>query len=133
MEDFLVYHNYCGNVRYSKKENCLCGRVLGIRKKIEYKGRTLEELEYNFSQEIESYLRRCEEEQREPETPYLGTIQIRMKPELHRRAGLYAARNNISLNALISRAIAQFLDREEEGSIGDSRTEGEDCDDLPFN
>lgn len=42
--DYLEYKGYKGSVEYSKADNCLCGKVLGMSKDlILYEGNTIDE------------------------------------------------------------------------------------------
>ena len=41
--DYLEYKGYKGSVEYSKADNCLCGKVLGMSKDlILYEGNTID-------------------------------------------------------------------------------------------
>ena len=47
--DYLEYKGYKGSVEYSKADNCLCGKVLGMSKDlILYEGNTIDELRADF-------------------------------------------------------------------------------------
>lgn len=116
MSDLLSYDIYNGTVEYSKKKECLIGKVIGIKKNIEYEGDTLAELEQNFRSEINEYVRECENQRIAPEQPYKGTFNIRIPSELHRQIAVYAIEHKISLNAAMSEAVQLFIDREERRS-----------------
>jgi predicted HicB family RNase H-like nuclease len=51
----------------------------------------------------------CNEDGVEPEKPYSGILNLRMKPELHRRAAIRAKKNGVSLNRFIEKAIEDEL------------------------
>jgi len=58
----LEYKGYYGSIEYNKEYKCLYGKVLGMTKdSITYEGNTVEELENDFINAIESYLDGCEE------------------------------------------------------------------------
>ncbi len=59
---------------------------------------------------IDAYLADCEEEGREPAKPYKGSFNVRVTPELHKRAAMDAAEDGISLNNWVSRAIEEKLE-----------------------
>ena len=47
--DYLEYKGYKGSVEYSKADNRLCGKVLGMSKDlILYEGNTIDELRADF-------------------------------------------------------------------------------------
>lgn len=45
----------------------------------------------------------------EPEKAYKGTFNIRISPELHKNAAIYAAEHKISLNSVVETALAGFM------------------------
>ena len=55
--DNLEYKGYFGSVEYSKDDNCLIGKVLGMNKdSITYEGNDINELRADFEAGIDSYL-----------------------------------------------------------------------------
>jgi len=60
--NYLDYKGYFGSIEYNKVDKRLYGKVLGMTKdSITYEGNTVEELEKDFIDAIESYLEGCEE------------------------------------------------------------------------
>lgn len=61
----LKYKGYTGSVEYSEEDNCLYGKVLGLRKDcITYEGETISELKSDFEGAIDDYLANlCEDMQ----------------------------------------------------------------------
>lgn len=55
----LEYKGYTGSIEYSKEDDLLYGKVLGIRGLISYEGRTGKELEKDFKEVIDNYLTDC--------------------------------------------------------------------------
>ena len=53
MKGYLKYKDYLGSVEYSEKDDCLYGRVMGIRGLISYEGNSLEELKRDFYQAVD--------------------------------------------------------------------------------
>ncbi|MFC3164997.1 type II toxin-antitoxin system HicB family antitoxin [Ciceribacter thiooxidans] len=60
---------------------------------------------------IDAYLADCEEEGREPAKPYKGSFNVRVSPDLHKRAAMNAAAEGLSLNGWIGHAIEEKLAR----------------------
>lgn len=53
----LKYKGYTGSVEYSEEDNCLFGKVLGLRTDcITYEGETINELKSDFEGAIDDYL-----------------------------------------------------------------------------
>ena len=109
MSSLLSYKNYNGTVEYSKEDNCLFGKVVGIKSLLSYEGDSVKELEQDFKNVIDAYLEDCEERNIEPEQPYKGTFNVRISPELHRNIAVYAIEHGKSLNAVVEEAIGKMV------------------------
>ncbi len=69
--EFLEYKGYKGSVEYSKEDDCLFGKVQGLRKAtILYEGKSVDELRKDFEEGIDSYQEGCKECGVQPEKPY---------------------------------------------------------------
>ena len=52
----LKYKGYAGSVEYNEEDNCLFGKVLGLKKDcITYEGETISELKSDFEGAIDDY------------------------------------------------------------------------------
>ena len=78
---------------------------------ISYGGQTLEELEHNFRDAVEEYLRFCEETGKLPNKPFKGNLNIRISHDLHLRANRFAEQHKQKLNAVINDALQQYLEK----------------------
>ena len=56
----LSYKGYTGSIEYSREDDLLFGKVLGIKGLISYEGDTGQALEDDFKQAIDEYLSDCE-------------------------------------------------------------------------
>ncbi len=59
---------------------------------------------------IEDYLLDCAEIGKEPCKPFKGSLNVRIAPDLHRRAAMSAADEGLTLNAWISSAISEKVE-----------------------
>ncbi len=109
MSNLLSYKNYNGTVEYSREDSCLFGKVIGIKSLLSYEGASVEELEQDFQNVIDEYLKDCEERNVQPEQPYKGTFNVRISPELHRNIAVYAIEHGKSLNAVVEEAIGNMV------------------------
>lgn len=109
MSDLLSYKNYNGTVEYSKEDDCLFGKVVGIKSLLSYEGNSVKELEEDFRNVINEYLEECEEMGVQPEQPYKGVFNVRISPELHRSIAVYALEHGKSLNAAVEEAIGNMV------------------------
>lgn len=108
--DYLEYKGYKGTVEYSKDDDCLFGKVLGMNKDlILYEGQTISELKEDFQSGIDSYIESCLADGIEPRKPFSGKLILRMASELHGKVAEYSLDNGITINEFINRAIAKEL------------------------
>ncbi len=108
--DKLKYKGYTGSVEYSEEDDCLVGKVLGLRShSITYEGETLAELKADFKAGIDSYLELCEEKGWKPAVPYSGTLNVRLTPQIHARIAALAEQAGVSLNAFIKETLTKAI------------------------
>ena len=109
MSNTMEYKNYVGSVEFSESDGVFFGKVMGIRAMISYEGTTAKELVEDFHGAIDDYLELCEEEGKEPERAYKGSFNVRVSPELHKQAVIYATSRQMSLNSLVESALRNSL------------------------
>lgn len=110
----IEYKSYTGTIEYSKEDDLLYGKVIGIRGLISYEGKTGSELETDFQDSVDTYLHDCKMEGIQPEKPFKGSFNVRISPELHRSAALIALRKKMSLNSFIAESIKESIVKESE-------------------
>lgn len=113
MKNYLEYKGYRGSVSYSAEDKILYGEVLGIRDSISFEGESIDELERDFHFAIDDYLETCKELGRNPDKEFKGLFNVRISPELHKKAFFHAKENNMTLNELVSESIKEYLDMDE--------------------
>ena len=111
MSQTLEYKGYNGSVLYSAEDRVLHGRIVGIRDAVTYEGTNVSSLEKNFKAAVDEYLKFCNVEGKIPDTPFKGSFNVRLGPDLHKRAALYAEEHNRKLNAVVHDALEKFLTR----------------------
>lgn len=109
MSNTITYRGYTGNIEFSEKDGIFYGKVQGIRSLISYEGENAKDLIKDFHMAVDDYLQLCAERGTEPEKAYKGTFNIRISPELHRSAALYATDHKTSLNSIVETALASFM------------------------
>ena len=105
----MQYKGYVGSVEFSEADGLFFGKVLGIRALISYEGTNAAELVADFHGAVDDYLSLCEAENSEPEKAYKGSFNIRISPELHRRAALYATAHQTTLNRVVESALEHYV------------------------
>ena len=109
MNNTMEYKGYVGSVEFSEADGVFFGKVQGIRSLISYEGQTAQELVSDFHEAVDDYLALCKEEGTKPETAYKGSFNVRLPPELHRNAAIYAMTHNQSLNSFVEAAVREKL------------------------
>ena len=109
MSNTIEYKGYVGNIEFSENDGVFYGKVQGVRSLISYEGRNAEELINDFHLAVDDYLELCAERGTEPEKAYKGTFNIRISPELHKNAAIYATEHKISLNSVVENALSGFM------------------------
>lgn len=105
----MTYKGYVGKVEYDDEARIFTGIVINTRAVITFQGSSVDELEREFKASIDDYLAWCKQDGVEPERPYSGKLNIRIRPAVHERAAVQAKLSGISLNTFIERAIEQAL------------------------
>ena len=109
MSNTMEYRNYIGSVEFSEADGVFFGKVMGIRALISYEGTTAKELIEDFHGAVDDYLAHCEETGTEPERAYKGSFNVRVSPELHRQAVIYASAHQMTLNSFVENAMRATL------------------------
>jgi predicted HicB family RNase H-like nuclease len=105
----MEYKGYVGSVEFSEEDSLFFGKVLGVRSLISYEGTSAKELVEDFHGAVDDYLALCEEQGKKPETAYKGSFNVRISPELHKRAAICAIEDHISLNSFVERAVESYV------------------------
>ncbi|MCD7732019.1 MAG: type II toxin-antitoxin system HicB family antitoxin [Oscillospiraceae bacterium] len=109
MSNTMKYKDYVGSVEFSESDGVFFGKVMGIKALISYEGETAKDLVEDFHGAVDDYLALCEEQGVNPEKAYKGSFNVRISPELHRNAAIYAAAHNMSLNSFVETAVNHEL------------------------
>ena len=101
---YLSYKGFTGSIEYSPEDGSLFGKVLGIKGLLSYEGITGKDLEKDFIEVIEEYLKDCHNSGIEPDKPFKGSFNVRIPSYLHQKAALLAMESKISLNSFVAEA-----------------------------
>ena len=117
MSSMLEYKGYHASIEYDAEDNILVGEVFGIADSLNFHGTSVDEVKEMFKQSIDNYLFLCEKIGKNPDKEFKGTFNVRITPEMHKRAALEAAKQKITLNQYVMKAINQSFE------IGDNLKE----------
>ena len=109
MSNTMEYKGYIGSVEFSEEDALFFGKVMGIQAMISYEGENAKDLIADFHAAVDDYLELCAAEDIEPEKAYKGSFNIRISPELHKKAVVAAMAHNVSLNSFVESSIQQAL------------------------
>jgi predicted HicB family RNase H-like nuclease len=109
MTNLMEYRGYCGSVNFHESDEVFFGKLEFIRDLVTYEATDAKNLIKSFHEAVDDYLADCASLNRVPNQPFKGTFNVRVTPELHKEASLYAAVSGESLNNVVKRALTQFI------------------------
>lgn len=112
MGKMMEYQGYHAKVEYDPDDNIFVGKVVGIADSLNFHANSTDELVAVFHQSIENYLEFCKQVGKSPEKEYSGTFNVRVSPELHRKAYLKAQQEGVALNKIVENALYAYLSPE---------------------
>jgi predicted HicB family RNase H-like nuclease len=110
MSDTMEYKGYVGSVHSSSEDDVFHGKVENIRDLVTYEGTDITSVKHAFFEAVDDYLSECKKRKKEPDVPFKGTFNVRIGPELHKKAALFAAEHRKKLNSVVSEAIEHYLE-----------------------
>jgi predicted HicB family RNase H-like nuclease len=111
VSNVFEYNGYSGSIEVSTEDHCLFGKILFIVDLVTYEAETVTDLEAEFIGAVDDYIHTCKEIGKDPQRPFKGSFNVRIAPELHRKAALEAYKGNISLNELTAKAINAYVNK----------------------
>ncbi|GAB4018339.1 type II toxin-antitoxin system HicB family antitoxin [Spirosoma migulaei] len=109
MENVLRYQDFVGSVQYNSDDKVFHGKLAFITDLVTFEGTSVNELESAFVEAVEDYLELCKAVGKKPEKSFAGSFNIRMQPELHRKAAVVSLEKGISLNQLVVKAVSKYV------------------------
>lgn len=113
MGNIMEYKGYYTKVEFDAESKTLRGKIEGINDYVDFETEDSANIEKEFHMAVDDYLDFCREVGKEPEKEYKGTFNVRIPSELHKRLALCALKDNCSLNAEITKAVENFVNREQ--------------------
>jgi len=109
MNDVLKYKDFLASVHFNAEDEVFHGKIEGIDDSITFEGDTVEDLKKALEEAVDDYQEICKEIDKDPHKSYKGNFNIRIKPELHKKAAFKSLELGISLNQFVERAILKFV------------------------
>lgn len=105
----LQYKGYTGCFEYDPDADLFHGEVLNLNDVITFQGRSIDDLKVALEDSVKDYLDFCAAEGKAPEKPFSGRFNLRISPDLHRRAAAEAGKRKESLNAWVTKVIERAV------------------------
>ena len=112
MKDILQYKDFIGSVHFNADDEIFFGKIEGVDDLVSFEGNTVSELKQAFEEAVEDYVIICKENGKKIEKSYKGSFNVRIAPEIHKKAKLLSVMQGISLNQFIQKAVEQEVLRE---------------------
>ena len=109
MKDTIRYKNFIGSIHFSADDDIFYGKIEGTGDTVTFDGQSVNGLKTAFHEAVDDYLALCREVGKEPLKSAKGSFNVRIPPQLHRQALGQAAREGVSLNRLVRRAIENMV------------------------
>ena len=105
MNNVLTYKGFIGSVNFSADDSIFFGKLEGINDLVTFEGKTVQELKDAFYYMVDEHIKDCEVENIPAEKSYKGSFNVRLTPDLHRRAAVSAKMLGTTLNAFVKESI----------------------------
>ena len=109
MKDILQYKDFIGSVHFNAADEIFFGKIEGIDDLVSFEGNTVSELKQAFEEAVNDYVILCKEHGKKIEKSYKGGFNVRIAPELHKKAKLLSVMQGISLNQFVQTAVQQAV------------------------
>ncbi|RKX34925.1 MAG: toxin-antitoxin system HicB family antitoxin [Verrucomicrobia bacterium] len=107
----MQYRGYLGSVECNVEDNCLFGKILYINDLVNYEADSPAGLKQAYEEAVDDYLSTCGQLGKEPEKSFKGSFNVRVSPELHRKAAMQATVYEESLNEFVAQAVREKVER----------------------
>ena len=105
----MEFKGYVGSAHYSDEDEVFHGKLEGIRDLVTFEANDTAGLKKQFREAVNDYLKWCKTRGKTPDLPYKGTFNVRVGPDLHKRAAIHAAASHKKLNAIVTEALERYL------------------------
>ena len=110
MKDNLIYKDFLGSVHFSAKDDCFFGKIEGIDDLVTFEGQDVKAMKKSFREAVEDYIELCNITKKPLLKSYKGSFNIRIAPDLHKKAVQKSLMLGISLNQLVQKAIEREVE-----------------------
>jgi predicted HicB family RNase H-like nuclease len=109
--ELMEYRGYYGSVYFDAQEKIFYGKIEFIRDLVNYEAHDANSLLKSFHEAVDDYIQDCKATGKTPDKPFKGSFNVRIEPDLHREASLYAMQHGSTLNSVIKEALNKFISK----------------------
>jgi predicted HicB family RNase H-like nuclease len=84
----LDFTFYVGSLELSERDGVFHGKVIGVKALISFEGDSVNSIIEDFHNAVDEYLKFCADNGKEPVKAFKGSFNVRVGPDLHRKAVL---------------------------------------------
>ena len=99
MENALLDKGYVGSVQYNATDKVFQGKIEAITDLVTGEADAAEQLRPEFEQAVDDYLALCATVGKKPSETFAGSLNVRLGPELHRKAALVSTSHASALSS----------------------------------
>jgi predicted HicB family RNase H-like nuclease len=105
----LTYKNYIGSVSFSSEDEVFYGKIEHINDLITFESDNAHDLKKAFREAVDDYTSFCKEKGIDPDKPFKGSFNVRLKPSVHKLLYQKAIQKGMSLNKFIETTLEKEL------------------------
>ena len=109
MKDFMVFKEFIGSVHFHPEDEIFYGKIEEIDDLVTFEGKSVSELKKSFHEAVSDYIELCNKTKKPLLKSFKGSFNIRINPDLHRKAYRQSIIQGVSLNQLVQNAIEKEL------------------------
>ena len=109
MKDVLQYKDFIGSVHFSAEDDLFFGKIEGINDLVTFEGSNVNEIKNAFQEAVDDYIDICRQTGKTLKKSYKGSFNVRIAPELHKKAVQKSLMLGLSLNKFVQRAIEKEI------------------------
>lgn len=105
----LTYKDYIGSVSFSAEDEVFYGKIEHVNDLITFESEYAHDLKKAFEEAVDDYIIFCKEKNIQPDKPFKGSFNVRVKPSIHKLAYQRAIQQGMSLNKFIEKTLEKEL------------------------
>ncbi|MBC8182239.1 type II toxin-antitoxin system HicB family antitoxin [candidate division KSB1 bacterium] len=101
----IQYKEFIGSVHFDSSDEIFYGKIEGVNDLITFEGKSVSEIKKSFEKEVEDYIAICKNLRKQIHKSFRGNFNVRISPDLHKKAVTKSQILGVSLNKLVQKAL----------------------------